>query len=753
MPRLSVPRLVATLTLAAVAIAVPGAPPALADTAASSSPAPSWQPLREPGVGGAVTALSISPRQASRILVGGDMLGIGVSQDGGASWQPGFGLDSYEVAGFTWDPSDADRVWASTMSGPYLSQDGGHTWAPRRQGLPAVADWAYSAPIQQIVFDPADERHLYAFSGSLRGWSAPGTPPWGTVWESRDDGASWTTLSRLPGQAPVQSVVALAGDDLLAAGRSAGLFRSPDGGRSWAAVPGSTAWDVRELVADPAAPQNVWLSTGSDPTTEAAPVGGVLRSTDGGRTWTASTNGLSQAIHADANLRSRFGGLHRSTTGRLYVSDNSWSVAAVYASDDDGRTWTKLVDNASRPTSAYNSGLGMAAISSSADGRSVIAGNQESLFSSTDAGRTWRDSSIEEVSPGFTRGRGYSGLVSSSVRFNPSVAGDVSLTAMDGGNVIQSVDGGSSWRRSMCAWDCWSGAYDVHYGPGGTSYALLGQAGMFNGLARSQNGGRTWTVAVGAAAGLPERWSWAGGTPGGVWAVDATTVVATVGGRVYRSTDGGARWAPVTSGGSGFLTGAPSQRSRLYLSSTQGLQTSTDGGATFQLLSGVPHGGIDGQLTVSPVDPRVVYVPQWRSGGGALWRYDGTTATRVLADNTVYAVAVQPQNPDVLVAVSNDHPFHDVVRGGVQLSTDGGATWTSVVKGLPVLRVSAAAFDPFAPGRLIIGTYGRGFFTTELSADGAAAAAESVPVAPVQGPVAPGPGPAVPVQGPAVPVT
>ena len=713
----------ATLLLAALSIALPGAP-AFA-VGAVAAPSPSWSALREPGVGGAVTALSVSPTDASRVLVGGDMLGIGVSEDGGRSWQPTYGLGSYEVASFTWDPANSSRVWAATMSGPYLSVDGGHTWAARRAGLPSVQDWAYSAPVQQVLFDPADGRHLLAFSGSLRGWGAANGSPWGTVWESRDSGASWSTLSRLPGAAPVQSVVYTSGTALLAAGRKAGLFRSLDGGRTWTGVAGSTAWDVHELVADAAHRQNVWLSTGSEPTTDPAPVGGVLRSVDAGKTWTRAVDGLSQANNADRNLRSRYSGLYRSRDGRLFVSDNAWSVAAVYSSVDDGHTWHKLLDNASRPVSPFASGMGMTAVTTSSDGRTVFAGNQELIVASTDGGTSWHDSATDQVAPGLYRGRGYSGLVATGVHFNPFREGDLSLTAMDGGNVVQSMDGGTSWRRSMCAWDCWGGAYDAAYAPGGTMYALLGQAGMFNGIARSVDDGKTWIVAVGAKAGLPERASWDGGNPGGVWAVDTTTVVATAGGKAFRSTDGGASWSRVVAGGAGHLTGAPSDRRRLWLSTASGLQTSTDGGATFIAAPAAPTVDADAQVTVSPTDPGVVFVPQWRYGG--LWRYDGTSSTLVLQDSTVLTVAVEPQDPQVLLAVSNDHPFHDIVRGGVHLSRDGGRTWSELTAGLPVLRASAVAFDPFHTGRVVIGTYGRGFFSTSISVPTADPALPAVP--------------------------
>jgi hypothetical protein len=108
--------------------------------AARSAPDIRWQPLREPGCGGWVTSLVVSPFDSSRLLVGGDLLGIGVSTDRGDSWRPALGLGSWEICDFTWHPTDPEVVWVGTYSGPHVSHDGGLTWQERRKGFPAVSD-------------------------------------------------------------------------------------------------------------------------------------------------------------------------------------------------------------------------------------------------------------------------------------------------------------------------------------------------------------------------------------------------------------------------------------------------------------------------------------------------------------------------------------------------------------------------------------------------------------------------------------
>ena len=104
--------------------------------AAEAQPSITWTPLREPGSGGRLTSMAVSPHDSMHVLLGGDMLGIGVSFDRGDSWQATFGLLNWEIADFTFHPSKSNVVWAATMGGPYISRDRGVTWECRRTVCP-----------------------------------------------------------------------------------------------------------------------------------------------------------------------------------------------------------------------------------------------------------------------------------------------------------------------------------------------------------------------------------------------------------------------------------------------------------------------------------------------------------------------------------------------------------------------------------------------------------------------------------------
>ncbi|MBD3346812.1 MAG: hypothetical protein GF401_17280, partial [Chitinivibrionales bacterium] len=97
-----------------------------------------WTPLHEPGSGGRLTSIAVSPHDPNHVLLGGDMLGIGVSFDKGDSWLATFGLPSWEIGDFTFHPENPDIIWAATMSGPCKSTDKGVTWASKRNGMPDI---------------------------------------------------------------------------------------------------------------------------------------------------------------------------------------------------------------------------------------------------------------------------------------------------------------------------------------------------------------------------------------------------------------------------------------------------------------------------------------------------------------------------------------------------------------------------------------------------------------------------------------
>ena len=706
----------------------------LAPTTTTAAPAAtgSWSSLREPGVGGWITSIAASPVQGGKVLAAGDMLGVALSTDYGATWQGTTGLPSYEMAEITFHPSNSSIVWAASMSGPMRSTDGGKTWVPQRAGMPAF-DSCYTAPIEQILFDPFNSNHLLAFGGSQRDWFTGCTAELGTVWESNNGGANWAKKSAVVPGVGVVAATFLAGSrtNLVVAVKGRGIYRSTDAGATWAtANSGLPHLVVSDLVANPSSASTLWATLEAGP---AAEVGAVVKSTNGGVSWTVLGGGLPATQNATPEFRSRFRSIAADRTGNVLVtSDNNWSTHKTYRSTNGGTSWSVVLDPGNAPPSAYSETADGTEIAFDprSDSRIYLA-NSERIVRSDNTGSTWSELGSKPSALGGFTGNGFSGLVATNISINPSRTSQIALCAMDGGNPLWSNNGGQSWTRPLKSWDGWGGCYDAAFSGPNNAWVLLGQANGFNGIARSTDGGTNWSVVEGAANGLPARWSWTNQAPTAIAGLSPSIVLATVAGGLYRSVDGGVNWVlldATTAWGDLIVDAA---NGKTYAFSRLGVHVSVDAGATWALLPGspaLPNGPFDGlnesHLALASNGDVLAtrYTARaWRGGDGGVYRLRAGIWTRLwgsteaLDAGFAFGIAVDPANPNKIAVVTNDQPWHERMDStGVWLSNDGGSTWAKKNTNLPMNRGGAIAFDPANPGRAIVGLNGGGFWTAQL---------------------------------------
>jgi hypothetical protein len=168
-----------------------------------------------------------SPHDADLLLVGIELGGLMRSSDGGKSWQdhrPGAQRDVHSLA---WHPHAPGRAYEAGGGGAAFSSDAGETWQPADEGRDRNYTWS-------VAVDPVDPGCWYV-SASSGPYAAHGQrDPQARIYRRRD-GETWLPLSGgLPEPLPAMPYALLATDGRLFAGLADGeVWESRDQGDTW----------------------------------------------------------------------------------------------------------------------------------------------------------------------------------------------------------------------------------------------------------------------------------------------------------------------------------------------------------------------------------------------------------------------------------------------------------------------------------------------------------------------------------------
>lgn len=409
---------------------------------------------------------------------------------------------------------------------------------------------------------------------------------------------------------------------------------------AWEAVPGPYGGSAAAVAISPAYP--------NDHTAYAGLRGqGVYRTVDGGRSWQhAGPDGWRNVI--------------------------ALALSPAYADD-----WTLFVTSG-----LWTSGY--------------------SVHRSVDEGMSW-----QEVTPAWTDLPARPGLA-----ISPDFAHDHTVFVVGGYQTFVSIDGGDTFAQPggwFATHSVTALAFSPAYAVDHTLFALVPE-----GLHKSVDGGITWVLAD-------------PGTPVSVFAVspnysqDATLLATGLStGQLHISGDGGATWSP------GTLALNPSGQHTLLFSPTfgpgnpvilaassadPGPYRSEDGGVTWMPVGwydpAAPYyggfvGGSVAGLALAPAGSWDAAAFAGTSSGiyhsndwGIHWNRHDSGPARL----TVRAMATAPGDPQMILAGTSffEHLRADTgtpgeYDGGLQISTDGGQTWSDVSGRLE--QVNGVAFSP-----------------------------------------------------------
>ena len=241
---------------------------------------------------------------------------------------------------------------ASASGGLWRSVNRGHTWESLTDDLPV-------STFGDVALAPSNPSIVYAGTGEQNNRNS--TSWGGGVFKSMDGGDTWTFLgleeTRHIGEVQVHPrnpdiVFVAALGNLWAPSQDRGVYRSTDGGATWDKVLYVNEYTgAVDLVIDPENPRNVyaamyqrerkaWGFNGGGPGS------GLYKSNDGGATWREITAGIPTEDKGRIGLA-----ISASNPAVLMalVETASRETTGTYRSEDHGETWTRMSGNNGRP--------------------------------------------------------------------------------------------------------------------------------------------------------------------------------------------------------------------------------------------------------------------------------------------------------------------------------------------------------------------------------------------------------------------
>jgi photosystem II stability/assembly factor-like uncharacterized protein len=512
--------------------------------------------------------IAIDPHEEGTLYLGIPALGTSFllkSTDGGISWTdlPEFPIQT-EITSLVAAPNPAGTYYAGTAgAGVFKTTDACRTWVSASSGLP-VPD----ADIIRLAAGPGPSPRLYALCF-----------PGGQSFRSDDGGASWRQIFQRAVDPVLIEPSPLTDSEVYLATFEGVLYGSSDGGEHETRM--QTGLGQPFLTAVVQTASGLFLATGDALLDQGRAPRGILRSPDGGSTWSRADSGLPRREAEVACVA-----IAPNVPMTIYAGT---LFSGLFKSSDGGQTWAESGSQPSDPDASIS-----ALAADPHDGNVVYASDGNQLHKSTDGGATW--GAIEPAPGDFLLG----------VSVDP-IRGEILYVGTQSSGILKSIDAGATWSTILEP-----GPMEEDFEPPAIAPSnpdilyttVLGQ------LFTSTDQGATWA---------PRPFSSIGHVV--VDPMDPATVLvgevnsacpsvtrirqASVGSGeipgVFRSTDGGLTWEPPA--GSAFslpvtaMAVNPADRSRVYAATSGfcsldglGLLASRDGGRTWSSVDrGLPR--------------------------------------------------------------------------------------------------------------------------------------------------------------------
>lgn len=518
-----------------------------------------------------------------------------------------------------------------------------------------------------------------------------------------------------------------------------GIYRSDDGGNSWQHKGLTRSAYIGRVIVDHSNSNRVFVAACGN-LFSANDERGVYRTTDGGNTWqrvlflTDSTSAVDLVQHP-TNPNILYACMWERVRGLTYRRSFGYS-SGIYKTTDAGNTWTKLTNG------LPNGQVGRIGIDISKNYPDFLyavfdlPGEQVGVYKTTNAGATWNQTNDGDLQGMMSNFGWYFG----QIRIDPTNPQKVFVMGVP---LYYSNDGGDTWQVSG----------DMHVDHHAMCFAPTGQIfeGNDGGLYKSSNGGQSWTkinhlgltqfyaididyqnpeVLIGGTqdnntimthTGSNDDWFPILGGDGMYCLIDYTNPDILYAeyqyGNLYRSEDRGMSMGYISYPMSGDrvywsapLVMHPEFPQTLYFGTYRVWKTNNKGD-TWTPLSGDLTGGLNNAFStlstmdVSELDPSIIVTGSCdgrvniSKNGGLTW----SDISEGLPERWITKVKTDPNNVNTIYVTLSGFRWEEAYSH-VYKSTDLGETWQNIGDGLPEIPVNDLVIDPQSPGRIIVGT-------------------------------------------------
>ncbi len=592
-------------------------------------------------------------------------------------------------------PGNPKIIWAGVPSGGlWKSIDSGATWSTNTDNLPNLG-------VTDIAINPRNPDTMFMATGDGYGYPVGANFFGGTystgIMRSIDGGYAWDTTGMtwsLTGANQIcRLLINTANPNIILATASNGMWRSANGGNSWALV---VKGNFKDIISNPLNPSEMFASS-----LNPSP---FYKSLDTGKTWIALTTGFGSSAASFAMTPADTSIVYALVQGSLVSTSGTESYAGyVYKSSNSGVSW--VFQGAVVATTFYG-WYNLAINISPRDTNTVYVGGID-LAKSTNGGLTFSQITTDNGNPG----NNYDHSDHRNIVFYPGSA-DTIYDGNDGG-IFRSYDDGVNWTQISNGIQ----ALEIYrIGSSATIPGLYYTGAQDNGINQADNG----------------TWDFVRQGDGMTCIVDFddpnTVYAATQYGYLVKSTDGGQSWSFSIEPEAGQWTAPivmdPQNSSTLYYGGDQNIYKTINGGNTWSNISNGTNDGVPyNRIAISPANDNYVYISQINDDYPStidlhLSKDGGNTWTRLFGlpggNQYVSGIAVERSSPDtVYISLSGYNAGIKVFK-----SVNGGTSWTNISTNLPNVPADCIVSEGSTLHGVYVGTDIGVFYLCDTSTNG-----------------------------------